>query len=282
MSDKVIFYHNPMSRGRIAHWMLEEVGAPYETKILSFEKREHKAPEFLAVNPMGKIPAIVHRGTVVTESAAICAYLADAFPKAQLAPAPSDPARGTYYRWLFFGAGCIEPALVDKMFTRAPVERPGVLGYGNYEDTLERAREGNHAWAVHSRRAFQRRGRVRGLANRLRNADEEPRAAAGIRGVLRALLGAAGAQAHLGLALRSLLGILLPARRASPPRSRYNGGRRGDPRTLLKNRIGGNHANDLDQERSSFIRTRGRRDTSGCTAAAGATAAAGTHELFRH
>lgn len=136
MSDKVIFYHNPMSRGRIAHWMLEEVGAPYETKILSFEKREHKAPEFLAVNPMGKIPAIVHRGTVVTESAAICAYLADAFPKAQLAPAPSDPARGTYYRWLFFGAGCIEPALVDKMFTRAPVERPGVLGYGNYEDTL--------------------------------------------------------------------------------------------------------------------------------------------------
>jgi glutathione S-transferase len=136
MSDKITFYHNPMSRGRIAHWMLEEIGAPYETKILSFEKGEHKAPEYLAINPMGKIPAIVHRGTVVTESAAICAYLADAFPKQQLAPPPGDAARGTYYRWLFFGAGCIEPALIDKMFARAPVDRPGALGYGSYDDTL--------------------------------------------------------------------------------------------------------------------------------------------------
>ncbi|HLF09913.1 MAG TPA: glutathione S-transferase family protein [Gammaproteobacteria bacterium] len=136
MTEKITFYHNPMSRGRIAHWMLEELGAPYDVKILSFDKREHKTPEFLAVNPMGKVPAIVHRGTVVTEAAAICAYLADAFPKAQLAPALDDPARGTYYRWLFFGAGCVEPALIDKMFTRPLVERPGALGYGNYDDTL--------------------------------------------------------------------------------------------------------------------------------------------------
>ena len=136
MTDKITFYHNPMSRGRIVHWMLEEVGAPYETKILDFAKREHKSPEYLAVNPMGKIPAIVHRGTVVTEAAAICAYLADAFPQAGLAPAVNDPARGTYYRWLFFAAGCVEPALIDKMFTRPAVERPGVLGYGNYDDTL--------------------------------------------------------------------------------------------------------------------------------------------------
>ncbi len=125
-----------MSRGRIAHWMLEEVGAPYDLEILSFEKGEHKTPQYLAVNPMGKIPAIVHRSTVVTEAAAICAYLADAFPKAQLAPERDDPARGTYLRWLFFGAGCIEPALVDRMFARPPVERVAALGYGSYEDTL--------------------------------------------------------------------------------------------------------------------------------------------------
>ena len=136
MADELVFYHNPMSRGRIVHWMLEEVGVPYETKILSFEKREHKSPEYLAINPMGKIPAIVHDGTVVTESAAICAYLADAFPKAGLAPPIGDPARGTYYRWLFFAAGCIEPALVDKMVARPPVEREGTLGYGNYETTV--------------------------------------------------------------------------------------------------------------------------------------------------
>jgi glutathione S-transferase len=136
MADQVVFYHNPMSRGRIVHWMLEELGVPYDVRVLDFDKREHKTPEYLAINPMGKIPAIVHRGTVVTEAAAICAYLADAFPQAELAPALDDPARGTYYRWLFFGAGCIEPALIDKMFARPPVERQSAVGYGNYEDAL--------------------------------------------------------------------------------------------------------------------------------------------------
>ncbi len=136
MTDRITFYHNPMSRGRIVHWMLEEVGAQYHTKVLSFEKKEHKSAEYLAVNPMGKVPAIVHRGTVVTEAGAICAYLADAFPSAGLAPALDDPARGTYYRWLFFAAGCVEPALVDKMFERAAVDRPSTLGYGSYADTL--------------------------------------------------------------------------------------------------------------------------------------------------
>jgi glutathione S-transferase len=135
MSDEIIFYHNPMSRGRIAHWMLEEVGAPYRVELLDFKSQEHKRPEYLALNPMGKIPTIVHRDTVVTESGAICAYLADAFPAAGLAPALDDPARGTYYRWLFFGAGCVEPALVDRMFER-PAARKSGLGYGSYEDTL--------------------------------------------------------------------------------------------------------------------------------------------------
>jgi glutathione S-transferase len=136
MSDEIVFHHNPMSRGRIAHLMLEEVGAPYRIVLHSFDRREHKTPEYLAINPMGKIPAIEHRGVVVTEAAAICAYLADAFPAAGLAPAPTDPARGPYMRWLFFGAGCIEPAMTDRALQRPPVERPSTIGYGSYEDVL--------------------------------------------------------------------------------------------------------------------------------------------------
>jgi glutathione S-transferase len=136
MANTITFYHNPMSRGRIAHWMLEEAGAPYEIKRVDFEKMEHKSKDFLAVNPMGKIPAIVHRGTVITESAAICAYLADAFPERGLSPALDDPKRGTYLRWLFFGAGCVEPAIVDHMFSRPAPSRPSALGYGNYPDTV--------------------------------------------------------------------------------------------------------------------------------------------------
>ena len=135
MAD-ITFYTNPMSRGRIVHWLLEELGVPYDMKILDFEKGEHKAPAYLKINPMGKVPAIVHRGVVVTECAAICVYLADAYAKAGLAPALDDPQRGTYLRWIFFGAGCVEPALVDKMFERPPVERKGALGYGSYDDTL--------------------------------------------------------------------------------------------------------------------------------------------------
>jgi len=134
--EKITFYHNPQSRGRIVHWMLEEANAPYEVKVVDFQQKEHKSPEYLAINPMGKIPAIVHRGTVVTECAAICAYLADAFPAAGLAPALDDPKRGSYMRWLFFGAGCLEPAIIDHMFSRPPPSRPAAMGYGNYADTI--------------------------------------------------------------------------------------------------------------------------------------------------
>ena len=136
MNNTVTFYHNPMSRGRITHWMLEEVGAPYEIKVVDMEKKEHKSPEYLAVNPMGKVPAIVHRGTVVTESAAICTYLADAFPAAGLAPALDDPERGAYLRWMFFSSGCLEAAIVDRLFERPAPSRPAALGYGNFEDTV--------------------------------------------------------------------------------------------------------------------------------------------------
>jgi glutathione S-transferase len=135
MAD-ITFYTNPMSRGRIVHWLLEELGVAYEMKVLDFATNDHKKPEYLQINPMGKVPAIVHRGTVVTEAAAICTYLADAYPQAGLAPALDDPQRGTYLRWIFFGAGCIEPAIVDKLFNRPAVERKGALGYGSYEDTL--------------------------------------------------------------------------------------------------------------------------------------------------
>jgi glutathione S-transferase len=136
MSDELVFYYNPMSRARIVHWMLEEVGVPYRMELVSFDKGEHKKANFLAVNPMGKLPALVHRGTAVTEAAAICAYLADAFPAAGLAPSPSAPERGAYYRWMFFGAGCVEPALMDRMMQRPAAPRPSTNGYGCYEDTV--------------------------------------------------------------------------------------------------------------------------------------------------
>ena len=136
MPDAITFYHNPQSRGRMVHWMLEETGAPYEVKLLNFTTREHKSAEFLRVNPMGKVPAIVHRNTVVTETPAICAYLADAFPAAGLAPAPDDPARGTYLRWLFFGYGCLEPAAIDRFLKRPPPEQPGMLAYGSYDEAV--------------------------------------------------------------------------------------------------------------------------------------------------
>ena len=136
MSEEIVFYHNPMSRGRMVHWMLEEAGAPYRMELLSFDKRENKRPEFLAVNPMGKLPAIVHRGTVITECGAIITYLGDAFPAAKLAPSFDDPARGTYLRWMFFGQGCIKSGLIDRMLSRPPVDRPTALGYGNYDDVV--------------------------------------------------------------------------------------------------------------------------------------------------
>ena len=142
MSEALVFYSSPMSRGRIVHWMLEEVGVPYRFEVVNLESQDQKKPDFLAVNPMGKVPAIVHRGTVVTECGAICAYLADAFPAARLAPPVDSPLRGTYYRWLFFGGTCVEAAVIDRMLSRPPASRPGALGYGSYDDTvatLERA-----------------------------------------------------------------------------------------------------------------------------------------------
>lgn len=145
MSDEITFYTNPMSRGRIVRWMLEELGQPYRTEVLDYGTTM-KAPAYLAINPMGKVPALRHGATVVTECAAICAYLADAFPEVGLAPPPADPLRGPYYRWLFFAAGPVEAAVSNKALGwEAPPGRERMLGYGTYADvmdTLERAVSG--------------------------------------------------------------------------------------------------------------------------------------------
>lgn len=137
VSEQIVFYTNPQSRGRVAHWMLEEAGAPYELKLVNLEKGEQKQPAFLALNPMGKVPVIVHRGVVIAETSAICMYLADAFPAAGLAPALTDAARGTYLRWFFFAASSLEYALMDKAFPRAAPPHVGQLGYGTYERALD-------------------------------------------------------------------------------------------------------------------------------------------------
>lgn len=136
MTDEITFYHNPQSRAVMAYWMLEEVGAPYRIVPIDFERGDNRTPEFLAINPMGKLPTIVHKGIVVTETPAIIAYLADTYPQAGLAPPPGDPARGTYFRWLFFGGTCFEPALTDQMFGRADPAQKASIGYGSYQDVL--------------------------------------------------------------------------------------------------------------------------------------------------
>jgi glutathione S-transferase len=145
MADKLTFYTNPMSRGRIIRWVLEEVGQPYETVVLDYATTM-KGADYLAINPMGKVPAIKHGDTVVTEAAAICAYLADAFPQANLAPAPGSKERGPYYRWLFYGAGPIEAMASNQALgVQIPDDKRGMVGYGSREqviDTLDKALQG--------------------------------------------------------------------------------------------------------------------------------------------
>jgi glutathione S-transferase len=136
MSDELVFYTNPQSRGRIVRWMLEEVSQPYRTELLDYATTM-KAPAYLAVNPMGKVPALRHGETVITEAAAICAYLADAFPGAGLAPAPGDRLRGPYYRWLFFAAGPVEAAASNHVLGFVvPEGRERMVGYGSYNDAM--------------------------------------------------------------------------------------------------------------------------------------------------
>ncbi len=134
-SEKIKFYHSPNTRSSGTLVLLEELGVPYEIKLLNMKAGEHRQPPYLAINPMGKVPAIEHRGAIVTEQVAILIYLADLFPEKGLAPPPGDPLRGSYLRWLIFYAACFEPAVVD----RARKIEPGpaaMVPYGSYDTML--------------------------------------------------------------------------------------------------------------------------------------------------
>lgn len=137
MVDDLVFYTNPMSRGRIVRWMLAEIGCPHRVELVAYGPAM-RAPDYLAINPMGKVPALRHGDVVVTEAAAICAYLADAFPAAELAPAPGSRLRGPYLRWLFFAAGPLEAATTNKVLGVAvPDDKRGMVGYGSLEAVLD-------------------------------------------------------------------------------------------------------------------------------------------------
>jgi glutathione S-transferase len=135
--EKLVLYHASPSRSSIVLWMLEEISQPYELHLLSMAKGENRQPDYLAVNPMGKVPALKHGDAVITEAAAICCYLADTFSEAGLNVPVGDPRRGPYLKWLFFGPSCLEPAILDQRFKRVEYPPRGALGYGDFETTLE-------------------------------------------------------------------------------------------------------------------------------------------------
>jgi glutathione S-transferase len=125
MADSIglTFFHGATpSRSLTVHWMLEEVGEPYELLLVDFLKEENRAPEYLAINPLGQVPAVLHDGALITETAAICCYLADAFPKANLAVPIGSSLRGPYLRWIFFATTCLEPLILEKIYDRSPLE----------------------------------------------------------------------------------------------------------------------------------------------------------------
>jgi len=135
MSDLVL-YTNPQSRGRIVHWMLEEMRQPYQTEWLTFGPGM-KSGDYLAVNPMGKVPALRHDGAFVTETAAICAYLADRFPESNLMPPRNHPSRAAYFRWFFFGTGPLEMVVTAKACGwEVPAGKSGFVGFGSFDETI--------------------------------------------------------------------------------------------------------------------------------------------------
>jgi glutathione S-transferase len=134
---KLTLYHAAPSRSSIVRWMLEEIGEPYDIHPVSLSKGDNRAPDYLAVNSMGKVPALRHGDVVITESAAICAYLADEFPRAKLNVPIGDPRRGPYLKWLFFGPSCIEPAMMDRAFPRKEEARRAALGYGDFDTVMD-------------------------------------------------------------------------------------------------------------------------------------------------
>jgi glutathione S-transferase len=136
MADLTLYHASP-SRSSIVLWMLEELGQPFDIHLLSMKRGENRAPDYLAVNPMGKVPALRHRDVVITESAAICTYLADEFPQAKLNAPVGDRQRGPYLKWLFFGPSCIEPAMIDRAFPRKEEAQRSTVGYGDFDTTMD-------------------------------------------------------------------------------------------------------------------------------------------------
>ena len=135
-NDTIVFFHAPNTRSSGTRLLLEELGAPYELRAVNMKAGEQRKAAFLAVNPMGKVPAILHRGGLVTEQVAIFIYLADLFPQARLAPALDDPLRGPYLRWLVYYGSSFEPAVVDRALKReAPP--PAMSPYGDYDTMLK-------------------------------------------------------------------------------------------------------------------------------------------------
>ena len=134
--SKLTLYHAAPSRSSIVHWMLEEVGESYDLHLMSLKKGDNRAADYLEVNPMGKVPALRHGDVLVTEAAAICAYLADAFPQAKLNVPAGDPRRGAYLKWLFFGPSCVEPAMMDHMYPRKDSPPRAALNYGDYDTVI--------------------------------------------------------------------------------------------------------------------------------------------------
>lgn len=129
-------YHAPQSRSSVVLWMMEELGQPYDIKVLSLSAGDNRKPDYLAINPMGKVPALKHGDTVITEVAAICTYLTDEFPDAKLNVPIGTPRRGVYLKWLFFNPGCLEPAVIDRAAPRKEEPRRGMLGYGDFDTTM--------------------------------------------------------------------------------------------------------------------------------------------------
>ena len=129
-------YHAAPSRSSIVLWMLEELGQPYDIKLIKLSAGDNLKPDYLAINPMGKVPALKHGDTVITEAAAICTYLADEFPGAKLNIPVGTPRRGVYLKWLFFGPSCIEPAVIDRAAPRKEEARRGMLGYGDFDTVM--------------------------------------------------------------------------------------------------------------------------------------------------
>ena len=129
-------YHAAPSRSSVTLWMLEELGHPYDLKLINLQAGENLKPDYLAINPMGKVPALKHGDTIITELAAICTYLADEFPDAKLNVPAGTPRRGVYLKWLFFGPGCLEPAVIDRAAPRKEGARRAMLGYGDFDTTM--------------------------------------------------------------------------------------------------------------------------------------------------